>query len=156
MKKIITDSAANLNVTALNGIEHQSVGLTLICGERVFLDGADFDQAEFDKFIENSSTEIKSSCPSVESYLAAIGDADEVYIFTISSALSGSYNTAQTAKKMILEEDSNRKIHVFDTKVAGPAERMAAVKASELLNEGRFFWSSNTSSMLYRSFEDLL
>ena len=30
MKKIITDSAANLNVTALNGIEHQSVGLTLI------------------------------------------------------------------------------------------------------------------------------
>ena len=136
MKKIITDSAANLNVTTLNGIEYQSVGLTLVCGDKVFLDGADFDQAEFDKFIENSSTEIKSSCPSVESYLAAIGDADEVYIFTISSALSGSYNTAQTAKKMILEEDPNRKIHVFDTKAAGPAERMAAVKASELLNEG--------------------
>ncbi|MYU97285.1 DegV family protein [Ligilactobacillus salivarius] len=136
MKKIITDSAANLNVTALNGIEHQSVGLTLICGERVFLDSADFDQAEFDNFIENSSTEIKSSCPSVESYLAAIGDADEVYIFTISSALSGSYNTAQTAKKMILEEDPSRKIKVFDTKAAGPAERMAAVKASELLDEG--------------------
>lgn len=135
MKKIITDSAANLNVTTLNGIEYQNVGLTLVCGDKVFLDGADFDQAEFDKFIENSSTEIKSSCPSVESYLAAIGDADEVYIFTISSALSGSYNTAQTAKKMILEEDSNRKIHVFDTKAAGPAERMAAVKASELLNE---------------------
>lgn len=37
---------------------------------------------------------------------------------------------------MILEEDPNRKIHVFDTKAAGPAERMAAVKASELLNEG--------------------
>lgn len=136
MKKIITDSAANLNVTKLNGIEYQSVGLTLVCGDKVFLDGADFDQVEFDKFIENSSTEIKSSCPSVESYLAAIGDADEVYIFTISSALSGSYNTAQTAKKMILEEDPNRKIHVFDTKAAGPAERMAAVKASELLNEG--------------------
>ena len=102
MKKIITDSAANLNVTKLNGIEYQSVGLTLVCGDKVFLDGADFDQTEFDKFIENSSTEIKSSCPSVESYLAAIGDADEVYIFTISSALSGSYNTAQTAKKMIL------------------------------------------------------
>lgn len=136
MKKIITDSAANLNVTTLNSIEYQSVGLTLVCGDKVFLDGADFDQAEFDKFIENSSTEIKSSCPSVESYLAAIGDADEVYIFTISSALSGSYNTAQTAKKMILEEDPNRKIHVFDTKAAGPAERMAAVKASELLNEG--------------------
>ncbi|NXZ97385.1 alanine aminotransferase, partial [Lactobacillus salivarius] len=49
MKKIITDSAANLNVTALNGIEHQSVGLTLVCGDKVFLDGADFDQAEFDK-----------------------------------------------------------------------------------------------------------
>lgn len=149
MKKIITDSAANLNVTALNGIEHQSVGLTLICGERVFLDGADFDQAEFDKFIENSSTEIKSSCPSVESYLAAIGDADEVYIFTISSALSGSYNTAQTAKKMILEEDPNRKIHVFDTKVAGPAERMAAVKASELLNEGVDFSEVVTQVQCY-------
>src|SRR5699024_11546192 len=67
--------------------------------------------------------------------LPILGDADEVYIFTISSALSGSYNTAQTAKKMILEEDTNRKIHVFDTQAAGPAERMAAVKASELLNE---------------------
>ena len=57
MKKIITDSAANLNVTTLNGIEYQNVGLTLVCGDKVFLDGADFDQAEFDKFIENSSTE---------------------------------------------------------------------------------------------------
>ena len=45
MKKIITDSAANLNVTALNGIEHQSVDLTLVCGDKVFLDGANFDQA---------------------------------------------------------------------------------------------------------------
>ena len=149
MKKIITDSAANLNVTKLNGIEYQSVGLTLVCGDKVFLDGADFDQTEFDKFIENSSTEIKSSCPSVESYLAAIGDADEVYIFTISSALSGSYNTAQTAKKMILEEDPNRKIHVFDTKVAGPAERMAAVKASELLNEGVDFSEVVTQVQCY-------
>lgn len=43
MKKIITDSAANLNVTALNGIEHQSVDLTLVCGDKVFLDGANFD-----------------------------------------------------------------------------------------------------------------
>ncbi|MYY54665.1 DegV family protein [Ligilactobacillus salivarius] len=149
MKKIITDSAANLNVTKLNGIEYQSVGLTLVCGDKVFLDGADFDQTEFDKFIENSSTEIKSSCPSVESYLAAIGDADEVYIFTISSALSGSYNTAQTAKKMILEEDPNRKIHVFDTKAAGPAERMAAVKASELLNEGIDFSEVVTQVQAY-------
>ena len=149
MKKIITDSAANLNVTTLNGIEYQSVGLTLVCGDKVFLDGADFDQAEFDKFIENSSTEIKSSCPSVESYLAAIGDADEVYIFTISSALSGSYNTAQTAKKMILEEDPNRKIHVFDTKAAGPVERMAAVKASELLNEGVDFSEVVTQVQAY-------
>ncbi|MGY6768031.1 DegV family protein [Ligilactobacillus salivarius] len=130
-------------------MEHQSVDLTLVCGDKVFLDGANFDQAEFDKFIENSSTEIKSSCPSVESYLAAIGDADEVYIFTISSALSGSYNTAQTAKKIILEEDPNRKIHVFDTKAAGPAERMAAVKASELLNEGGDFSEVVTQVQAY-------
>ena len=139
MKKIITDSASNLFADTLNGVTHQSVGLALICGEESFIDQPGFSQAEYEAFVTSKTEPIRTSCPNVESYLAAMNDADELYIFTISSALSGSYNAAQTAKEMMLEKDPHKKIMVFDTKAAGPTERMAAIKTSELINEGLEF-----------------
>lgn len=139
MQKIITDSAANLFAPALTGIKHQSVALSLLGQHAAFLDEAGFSQTAFAEFIAGQTGPIKTSCPNVDSYLAAMQGADEVYVFTISSALSGSYNAAQTAKQMLLEEDGGKKIAVFDTKAAGPTERMAAIKASQLIAAGLAF-----------------
>ncbi|EKW98815.1 DegV family protein [Ligilactobacillus saerimneri] len=139
MKKIITDSAANIFANNINGIPHQSVSLALLCGQETFWDTPDFDKESFKQKIQMEKIPVKTACPSAESYLQAFGDADEVYVFTISAALSGSYNAAQVAKEMAQEKNPHQKIYVFDTRAAGPTERMAAYQASLLINEGQVF-----------------
>ena len=59
--------------------------------------------------------------------------------FTISSALSGSYNSACTAKAMMQEEDPGKQIAVIDSKATGPEEAMLIWKARNLILEGREF-----------------
>ena len=46
------------------------------------------------------------------------GEAQNVYAVTLSSQLSGSYNSAELGKKLYLEEHENKNIHVFDSKSA--------------------------------------
>ena len=58
---------------------------------------------------------------------------DEILVFTISSALGGTYN----AIKLFAEEYADKiKIHVIDTKSAAFCEGMHAIVAAQLLNKG--------------------
>lgn len=137
MRKIITDSAANLFADQINGVPHQSVALSLTSGGQSFADIPAFDRAAFAAF--SAGKAIKTACPSAEQYLAAYGQADEVFVFTISAATSGSYNAARLAQMMAQEVRPEQKIAVFDTKVAGPAQRMVAQEASALIQAGASF-----------------
>lgn len=137
MRKIITDSAANLFADQINGVPHQSVALSLTSGGQRFADTPDFDRAAFAVF--TAGKVIKTACPSAEQYLAAYGRATEVFVFTISAATSGSYNAARLAQSMAQEIRPEQKIAVFDTKVAGPAQRMLAQEASKLIQAGASF-----------------
>lgn len=137
MRKIITDSAANLFADQINGVPHQSVALSLTSGGQRFADTPDFDRGAFAVF--TAGKVIKTACPSAEQYLAAYGRATEVFVFTISAATSGSYNAARLAQSMAQEIRPEQKIAVFDTKVAGPAQRMLAQEASKLIQAGASF-----------------
>ena len=59
--------------------------------------------------------------------------------FTISSALSGSYNSACTAKQMLQEENPGKQIAVIDSRATGPEVAMLILKARELILAGRSF-----------------
>ena len=50
MRKIITDSAANLFADQINGVPHQSVALSLTSGGQRFADTPDFDRGAFAVF----------------------------------------------------------------------------------------------------------
>lgn len=78
MRKIITDSAANLFADQINGVLHQSVALSLTSGGQSFADIPAFDRAAFAAF--SAGKAIKTACPSAEQYLAAYGQADEVFV----------------------------------------------------------------------------
>src|SRR5699024_11526063 len=58
----------------------------------------------------------KSSCPSPDAFLRAYQGADNIIVITITGALSGSHNSAQIAKQMLLEEHPNVNIHVIDSR----------------------------------------
>ena len=54
--------------------------------------------------------------------------ADEIYIVTLSSHLSGSFNSAELAKSMCLEKHPDKKIHVFDSKSASAGQSLIALE----------------------------
>lgn len=56
----------------------------------------------------------KSACPSPERYMRAYDcEAEHIYAVTLSSELSGSYNSALLGRDLIMEDHPDKKIHVF-------------------------------------------
>lgn len=80
-----------------------------------------------------------TSCPSPAEWIQAIGDATKCFLVTISSSLSGSYNSAGVAKKMILEEDPSRQIEILDSLSTGPTLCLIVRKLQELISENDDF-----------------
>lgn len=143
--KIVADSGANLTSGRLSAYETQIVPLSLIQGAKTWTDDENFDQAAFNQ-AARAGVQASSACPSITSWLTAYKDADEIYVFTISAALSGSYNSACQAARLFLEKYESQdqagrviKIHVFDTKGAGPSEYLGMQKVAELKDQGKSF-----------------
>lgn len=112
--------------------------LSLIQGDKTWLDDASFDQAEFNQRAKDGIA-ASSACPSISAWLDAYAGGSEIYVVTISSVLSGSYNSAVQAAKIYQEEYPDALIHVFDSKSAGPAQFLAAEKIAELKEKGMQF-----------------
>ncbi|MDE7200156.1 MAG: DegV family protein [Lachnospiraceae bacterium] len=121
--KIVVDSCCELPEKYKNDSRFQIVPLGLEVGDYVILDDAGFDQKTFLKKVADYPLCPKSSCPSPEKFMEAYHDqAEEVYAVTLSSHLSGSYNSAELAKSLYSEKYGKKKIHVIDSESASCGE----------------------------------
>lgn len=136
-QKIIMDSAGDIK--ELPGIDFSCIPLTIHAGDQVFVDNTPAAAEEMVDYLKTYHGTTSSACPSVGEYMEAFGDADEVYCLTITSQLSGSYNSAMAAAGEFMEAHPDRKIHVFDTLTAGPEMVLLAEKIRELLQQGISF-----------------
>ena len=82
----------------------------------------------------------KTSQPSIglfkKAFEEALIDSESIVCITISSGISGTYNSATQARKMFDEEKQNR-IFVLDSYNADAAESLIAIRAGELVEEGK-------------------
>ena len=102
--KIIVDSCGELFDDMKADGRFQSVPLELEVDGYHVVDDESFDQLEFIRRVKESRHSPKSSCPSPQRYVEAyLGEAEHVYVVTLSGKLSGSYNSAELAKKLYLE-----------------------------------------------------
>lgn len=141
MYKIIIDSCGELTENIKEDGHFQTVSLELeVDGYRI-VDDAGFDQLDFLRRVKESRTCPKSSCPSPEQYMAAYeGDADHVYVVTLSDKLSGSYNSAVLGKNLYEEEHADgKKIYVFNSRSASIGETLIGLKVQEFENAGMVF-----------------
>ena len=81
------------------------------------------------------TNKILTACPSPNDFVTACQKCKSTFIVTISSKLSGSYNSALIAKDMILANGINEFIHVFDCKSAAAGESLVALKVKQLIEE---------------------
>lgn len=138
--KIVIDSCGELPENYKNNPNFESVPLTIDVDDFHIIDDETFDQADFLKKVAASPNAPKSACPSPERYMQAYEtDADNVYVVTLSSQLSGSYNSAELAKSLYLEEHPGKNIHVFDSRSASVGETLIGLKVEEYEEMGLSF-----------------
>ena len=138
--KIIVDSCGELTEELKQDTHFQSVPLELDVDDYHVTDDESFCQAEFLQKVKESPNCPKSACPSPQKYLDAyISQADHVYAVTLSAKLSGSYNSAQMAAQMFMDQYPDKKVHVFNSCSASVGEMLIAVKIQELEESGCSF-----------------
>ena len=116
-----------------------TVPLTIMLDDETFIDDESFNQKMFIEKVANSPNCPKSSCPTPELFMEQFDLADECYVITLSSKLSGSYNSACVAKQLYEEEHEGKKIHIFDSKSASSKQTLIYKKIEELKQKGCTF-----------------
>ncbi len=138
--KIIGDSCLDLTKEMRKDPCYSMIPLTLMVGERHFVDDETFDQKEFIKAVKEYPECPKSACPSPEMFKEAYCCEEEnVFVITLSAALSGSYNSAVLAKSLYEEEHGKKNILVLDSKSASSGQLNIALYIRELCDQGLEF-----------------
>ena len=135
--KIVVDSCCELPKEYLHDERFERVPLGLEVGEYQILDDDDFNQAEFLKRVADYPKCPKSACPSPERFMEAYHtDAEQVFAITLSSHLSGSYNSAVLGKQLYHEKYGDKQIHVIDSESASCGETQIALKLLDYMKQG--------------------
>ena len=135
--KIVADSSAN--IISLDGTDFASAPLKVMTDSREFVDDANSGAEEMIQFLENYKGKSKTSCPNTADWLDAFGDAEDVFCVTITSGLSGSFNSACVAKQVYEADYPDRRVFVIDSRSAGPGLMLIVEKLQDYIGEGLSF-----------------
>ena len=132
--RIVADSAAD--VLSLTNTDFAYASLKIITADREFIDNETLDVEEMTEFFDSYKGKSKTSCPNTADWLDAFEGADDIICVTITSGLSGSYNSACAAKKIYEDEHEGRRVFVLDSLSAGPEMKLAIEKIEEYALDG--------------------
>lgn len=138
--KIIADSACDASEEVVKELDLTVVPLTLDLDGEILIDDYDLNIADYIVKYEACKTLPKTSCPTPAAFLESYENCEgDIYVITISSRLSGTYNSALLAKNMYHEAHGERNIHVFDTRSAAPGQLSVAYEIDKLCKMGKRF-----------------
>ena len=132
--KIIADSCCDMAPAIRNELDVISVPLIMLLEGKEYIDDDNLDLPKFIEDMRNCKGKIGSSSPPPVSYAGAYSEKDAAFAVTLSSKLSGSYNSAVMGREF--GEDNNDKIHVFDSKSASAGEILIVMKLREFIQQG--------------------
>ena len=135
--KIVADSSSD--VLCLQHVPFASAPLTIVAGERTYVDNAELNVAGMVADLKAHKGKTSTACPGIEDWLNAFGDAEHIICFTITSGLSGTYNSARLAAQEYEELHPGRRVFVMDTLSTGPEIRLLLEKTDALIHAGLDF-----------------
>ncbi|MGF0096116.1 DegV family protein [Peptoniphilus sp. SGI.035] len=140
MYKIISDTSCDLTKEEIKDLGIEYVPFKISIDGVEYEDDDNLNIQEYLDKMEKTENPIKTACPSPYDYLKIIEkniDKD-IYISTISSKLSGSYNSAKVAEQEARDKFKGIKIHVIDTKSASAGHTRIILKLLDLLKDKSF------------------
>lgn len=135
MVKIITDSTADFTAAEAAELGIDIVHLRTRFGDEEYIDGVDITPHQFyEKLVESDvlpTTSQPSPAEFEAAFASALEEAGEVVAITISSALSGTYQSA-----VIAAETFGDRVRVVDSLSASIGEQVIVRRAVQLAAEG--------------------
>ena len=136
MIRILIDSSADYSAQEAKEHNLELVPINITINEKNYLDGIDLTKDEFYELLTSSDEFPKTAQPSPQDYLDLFEDAkekgDSIVYLSLSSALSGTFQSATLAKSMVEYDE----IYLVDTPSATRAIRIMAEYACKLREEG--------------------
>ena len=136
-RKIVADSSCDM--WELNGVDFAVAPMTISTDNKHYVDNQELDVHLMSEDLAKYKGVSHTACPSVGSWLDCYEGYDEVFVVTLTGAMSGTYNSAMTAKGIYEEENENVKVHVFDSLSTGPEMRLLIEKLKEMIEEDLTF-----------------
>ena len=138
---IVTDSTADLTADEAAALGVTIVPLTVFFGDEAFLDGVELDSVSFYDKLQKAKDLPRTSQPSPASFQAAYmrliaGGADSILSVHISSKLSGTYQSACTARDTLPEEVRKVPIEVVDSLSVSGGMALSIRKAAAEAKDG--------------------
>lgn len=135
--KIVTDSVSDIPVVIARELDISVVPLVLRFGQQSYRDGVDLTSDEFYEKLRTSADFPATSVPSpaafAEAFEAAGAAGSEVLAITLSSKLSGTYNSALQGRSLAARAG---RIEVMDSGWAAIAEGFIVMEAARAARAG--------------------
>lgn len=132
--RIVADSSCDLNGELKNRLDIGLVPLKIDVDGHTFVDNHTLNIKKLLSAMKKSQNPIKTSSPSPGEFLHEYDKADNIFVVTISSALSSTYSNAVLAKNIAFEK-GNKFIHVFDSLSASIGETLVSMKIFDLIQK---------------------
>ena len=137
MLRILVDTSADYTVEELKERNLELVSLNITVDEKNYRDIVDITRDEIYDILINQGKFPKTSQPSPQDFLEIFEDVkekgDSMVVITLSSGLSGTYQSAFLAKEMVEYDD----IHIVDSLSATYGIRHLSEYACKLREEGK-------------------
>lgn len=133
--KIVADSSCDLNQELKEKLNIELVPLKINIGEKLYIDDENISIKEFLKNMKDSKTPVRTASPSPNDFMKEYEKGENIFVVTLSSALSSTYNNALLAKNLFLEQSKEKFIHVFDSLSASIGETLVSIKINELIEK---------------------
>lgn len=149
MVRIITDSAADFEIAELKHMNISCIPLTVIFGDQEYRENVNLSKDRFYELLAACEGFPKTSqaAPQIlqDLFEEAVKDGDEAIYITLSSQLSGTYQTAVMTQRLT---DSD-KCFVFDSRNGTGGQRMVVEYAAALRDQGL------TAAQIIEKLEDM-
>ncbi|EES90599.1 DegV family protein [Clostridium botulinum] len=139
--KILTDSCCDLPIDYLINNNVNYVSLTYRLDDKEYYDdfGESVKYTQFYDYMRKGNIP-KTSQVNPQSFYNAFKEIldrnEDILYICVSSGLSGTYNSANIAKNMILDEYKDSKIEIIDVLTASLGQGLMVMKAVEMKNQG--------------------
>ncbi|MCF0114079.1 MAG: DegV family protein [Erysipelotrichaceae bacterium] len=134
--KIVVDSSSDIRKGEYGELV-EIIPMSVIIGDKTFIDNDDLSMQEVLDEMNLHKEAGSTACPAPGLFYEAYKGAENVLCFSVTAALSGTYNSAVLAKNMIQTDYPNVNIYVMNTRTITGMIRQLVLKSIEMINENK-------------------